>query len=253
MEKPNKRRRAVWIVLVIVLVLVVGIGALAMWQKNNIEAVVQYTQYSKEELETKLVENDKEVEQVLEEAISNAQKVDAEAKPMEPPKPVEPEPAEPAVPEAPQPAEPVPEAPREPTYEEQLKALVDRVYALRDEYVQALENMEQEAVETYRALPPEKRTKKGKIEFASGYITKATELERECDGKMDVYYSADWRDAPDYGISKDWFEKIYSWEGVVDFKVEFDYLEATFANFDLKITAYLADGTKKTARGGNMY
>jgi len=185
MEKPNKRRRAVWIVLVIVLVLVVGIGALAMWQKNNIEAVVQYTQYSKEELETKLVENDKEVEQVLEEAISNAQKVDAEAKPMEPPKPVEPEPAEPAVPEAPQPAEPVPEAPREPTYEEQLKALVDRVYALRDEYVQALENMEQEAVETYRALPPEKRTKKGKIEFASGYITKATELERECDGKMD--------------------------------------------------------------------
>jgi len=185
MEKPNKRRRAVWIVLVIVLVLVVGIGALAMWQKNNIEAVVQYTQYSKEELETKLEENDKEVEQVLEEAISNAQKVDAEAKPMEPPKPVEPEPAEPAVPEAPQPAEPVPEAPREPTYEEQLKALVDRVYALRDEYVQALENMEQEAVETYRALPPEKRTKKGKIEFASGYITKATELERECDGKMD--------------------------------------------------------------------
>lgn len=185
MEKPNKRRRAVWIVLVIVLVLVVGIGALAMWQKNNIEAVVQYTQYSKEELETKLEENDKEVEQVLEEAISNAQKVDAEAKPMEPAKPVEPEPAEPADPEAPQPAEPVPEAPKEPTYEEQLKALVDRVYALRDEYVQALENMEQEAVETYRALPPEKRTKKGKIEFASGYITKATELERECDGKMD--------------------------------------------------------------------
>ena len=185
MAKPNKRRRAVWIVLVIVLVLVVGIGALAMWQKNNIEAVVQYTQYSKEELETKLEENDKEVEQVLEEAISNAQKVDAEAKPMEPAKPVEPEPAEPAGPEAPQPAELVPEAPREPTYEEQLKALVDRVYALRDEYVQALENMEQEAVETYRALPPEKRTKKGKIEFASGYITKATELERECDGKMD--------------------------------------------------------------------
>lgn len=75
----------------------------------------------------------------------------------------------------------------------------------------------------------------------------------QSDGKMDVYYSADWRDAPDYGISKDWFEKIYSWEGVVDFKVEFDYLEATFANFDLKITAYFADGTKKTARGGNMY
>ena len=74
----------------------------------------------------------------------------------------------------------------------------------------------------------------------------------QSDGSMDVYYSEEWFEDSDIGISKNWFKKIYSWENIVDFMLEFDYLEATFANFDLKITAYFADGTKATLKAGNM-
>lgn len=186
MQQPKKKRRKVgWIGLIVLLVLAAGAAVLWNWQKNNIEAVMQYTKYSQEELESKLEENDQKVAQVLEEAMSNAQKVDQEQKPAveETPEAEEPKPeaAKPA-PEEPEQTQPEPSGP---TYEELLQAIVDRVYALRDEYVAALEAMEKEAVAAYKALPAEKRTAKGKIEFASSYITRATELEKQCDASMD--------------------------------------------------------------------
>ena len=79
-----------------------------------------------------------------------------------------------------------PPPPKQPTYKEQLQAIVDRVYALRTEYVRALETLEAEASAAYKAMPASEKTKKNLIDFASSYISKATNLEKECDAKMDV-------------------------------------------------------------------
>lgn len=189
----GRKHRGRWILLAVLIVLIGAIAGVAVWQKNNIEAVMNYTQYTQEELVGKLEENDAYIQQVLDEALSNAQKVDQERKPLkDPQKPELPDEPEQTPTEAPADTPPEQAAPEdggggeeEPSFESQLQALIDRVYALRDEYVGALEAMERDAAEAYRNLPAEKRTAKGKIEFASSYISRATELEKECDGKMD--------------------------------------------------------------------
>ena len=188
----GRKHRGRWILLAVLIVLIGAIAGVAVWQKNNIEAVMNYTQYTQEELAGKLEENDAYIQQVLDEALSNAQKVDQERKPLKDPQkpelPDEPEQAPTDAPAETPPEQAAPEASggeEEPSFESRLQALIDRVYALRDEYVGALEAMERDAAEAYRNLPAEKRTAKGKIEFASSYISRATELEKECDGKMD--------------------------------------------------------------------
>lgn len=249
--EPRKKRKGLWITMAILLILAVGIVGVGFWQKNNLEAMKQYTQFTQEELEQQLQDNDQQVQDILNAALEAAKTVDsgntssqvpqepvkmpnetvkepetgvqqpAEPKPeptapIAPTTPVEPpviaEPSQPqepstvvpqvpvtpptqaepppAAPEASKPTEspPVQETPvvTGPTYEEQLQAIVDRVYALRAEYLQALDDLQSEAVAAYKAIPKSQRNKKAIVNFVSTYISKATTLEKQCDGKMDV-------------------------------------------------------------------
>ena len=74
----------------------------------------------------------------------------------------------------------------EKAYARSLADLLARVYALRVQYVTALENMEAEAKAEYSALPQGDRAKTKLVKIAKGYISKANALEKECDGKMDA-------------------------------------------------------------------
>lgn len=254
-EKPRKKRKGLWITMSILLLLAAGVVGVGIWQKNNLEAMRQFSQFSQEELEQQLQDNDQQVQDILNAALDAAKKVDSDAaaaqdpqpsvKNPEPPveapdntvqTPVEPqpEPVVPAEPDAPaqpsvqppvtdttqpqtpavtpdQPQTPVQPAPQPeapvtpqppavqepekapeppavtgPTYEEQLQAIVDRVYALRAEYLQALDDLQGEAVAAYKAIPKSQRNKKAIVNFVSTYIAKATTLEKQCDGKMDA-------------------------------------------------------------------
>ena len=254
-EKTRKKRKGLWIAMSILLILAAGVVGVGIWQKNNLEAMMQFSQFSQEELEQQLQDNDQQVQDILNAALDAAKKVDSETvEAQEPqasvdnpepsveapdntaPAPVEPQtepvvPAEPDVPAqpsvqppvndttqtqppevtptqpqtpvlpAPQPETPgttqtpavqeptkVPETPAVtgPTYEEQLQAIVDRVYALRAEYLQALDDLQGEAVAAYKAIPKSQRNKKAIVNFVSTYIAKATTLEKQCDGKMDA-------------------------------------------------------------------
>lgn len=168
--KRAGRRKWPWVLLVILLILAAGVFGLYKWQENNIEAVKNYTQYTQEELEVKLQENTQQVQQILDKALENAKEVDAkEAAEAEPPKQET----------VSQPVE------KKPTYEELLKAIIDKVYALRSEYVGALEGLEDEGVAAYKNIPAEQRKGKYLVDFASTYISKAYKLEVECDKKMD--------------------------------------------------------------------
>lgn len=71
-------------------------------------------------------------------------------------------------------------------YQKALSALVARVYVLREEYTNALEDMEEAAKADYYALPSGQRSASKLAPLVSSYLAKATALEKECDGKMDA-------------------------------------------------------------------
>ena len=180
MKKAKKRR--FWILPAILLVLAAGVFGLYRWQENNIEAVKNYTRYTQEELEVKLQENTQQVQEILDKALETAREVDAQQSQEHDTVPVTPETSE--TPESTAPA-PQPPAEQKPTYEELLKAIVDKVYALRSEYVGALEALEDDGIAAYQARPAEKRKGNYLVDFASTYISKASQLETDCDKKMD--------------------------------------------------------------------
>lgn len=244
-ENPRKQKRGLLIVCCVLLVLMIAVAGVAIWQKNNLEAIKQYTQYTQEELEQQLQDNDQKVKDILNAAMEDAKKVDSAqqytdiSKAQEPKEPaVQPEssvpevtseptapqtppipqePGQPSVtpstPNTPKPATPqiapVPETPIQPeepkqtgpTYEEQLKGIVDKVYALRAEYLKALDDLQAEAVAAYKAIPQAQRTKKAIINFVSTYISKATNLEKQCDGKMDALIKELTQLQKTYGLS----------------------------------------------------
>lgn len=179
----KKRRSWPWILLIVLLVLAAVALGLYRWQENNIEAVKNYTQYTQEELEVKLQENTQQVQEMLDKALEAAREVDAQEQEA----PVEAQPEEVPAEQTPtqQPSVQQPPAEKKPTYEELLKAIVDKIYALRSEYVGALEDLEDEGIAAYKAIPAEKRKGKYLVEFASTYISKASKLESDCDKKMD--------------------------------------------------------------------
>lgn len=70
-------------------------------------------------------------------------------------------------------------------YQQKLSALIAKVYVLREEYTNALEDMETAAKADYYALPDGQRSVSKLAPLVSSYLAKATALEKECDGKMD--------------------------------------------------------------------
>ena len=71
-------------------------------------------------------------------------------------------------------------------YQKALSALIAKVYVLREEYTNALEDMETAARADYYALPDGQRSAAKLAPLVSSYLAKATALEKECDGKMDA-------------------------------------------------------------------
>ena len=73
-ETKRKRRKAPWILLSILLVLLIAGFGLWYWQKNNIDALLMYSQYTQEELENQLAQNEQQIEQMLQDALEAAGK-----------------------------------------------------------------------------------------------------------------------------------------------------------------------------------
>ena len=221
--------------LVILLILLAILAALAVWQKNNLQAVIGFMTYSQEELEEQLQQNDQNIKdavnaqpeitvrdlteeekQALRDGSLSASDLanrlvspnppaltppPPDAEPSAPPAPSGKEPSTPSAPEDPAPPEqeapsasspPSPPATSQPAastavdYETQVNDIIARVYVLREEYLIALEQMEESAKKLYRSLPSEKRTAAKLAPVVSDYLDQATTLEAECDAKMDA-------------------------------------------------------------------
>lgn len=196
-----KRRKT--ILCTILVLLAVSLAGLFWWQRDNLKAIHAATQHTSAELEEKLEEN----QQLIQEAVKAAGEVTVgeiteedrqafrdgsmtqeqlverltnggEGEPRE-------EPASTSRPESDGTPPPEPPKPAENTYQKELSALIARVYVLREEYTLALDTMYADAKAEYLALPAEKRTKTHLLKMARGYLSRASALEKECDGKMD--------------------------------------------------------------------
>lgn len=196
-----KRRKT--ILCTILVLLAVSLAGLFWWQRDNLKAIHAATQHTSAELEEKLEEN----QQMIQEAVKAAGEVTVgeiteedrqafrdgsmtqeqlverltnggEGEPRE-------EPASTSRSESDGTPPPEPPKPAENTYQKELSALIARVYVLREEYTLALDTMYADAKAEYLALPAEKRTKTHLLKMARGYLSRASALEKECDGKMD--------------------------------------------------------------------
>lgn len=196
-----KRRKT--ILCTILVLLAVSLAGLFWWQRDNLKAIHAATQHTSAELEEKLEENQQMIQEAVKAAgevtvgeiteedrqafrdgfITQEQLVErltngGEGEPRE-------EPASTSRPESDGTPPPEPPKPAENTYQKELSALIARVYVLREEYTLALDTMYADAKAEYLALPAEKRTKTHLLKMARGYLSRASALEKECDGKMD--------------------------------------------------------------------
>lgn len=71
-------------------------------------------------------------------------------------------------------------------YERRLAEIIAEVYILREEYILTLENMYTEAEKALTELVAREHTENEVLSMVSSYMLKATELENQCDGKIDI-------------------------------------------------------------------
>ena len=217
----EKRRRKGRVALAVLVLLLAALAALALWQKNNIAAVVEFMNAgSQEEIEQKLEQNQQAITEVVEntpgvtvrdlteeekqalrdgsitaeeltELLTGAQpkeeapaeQVKPEEKPAEQPKQEKPD----QKPEEKPAEQPKPEVvPAESEYQKQLSAVIAKVYVLREKFTIQLDALKDEAATEYYALSGEELSGEEKTAFAKKYALRARELERTCDAEMDA-------------------------------------------------------------------
>ncbi len=71
-------------------------------------------------------------------------------------------------------------------YERQMAEIIAKVYVLRDEYVMTLDSMYAEAEPALADLVNKEGSEEEIASLISSYLTKASELEAQCDGQIDV-------------------------------------------------------------------
>lgn len=205
----------------VLLTAVIGVGALTVWQWNNISAALSFVRFSQEELEDKLAANDQTIKdavtkipevtirEVTEEeraALRDGTLTQEELvqsllqKPEAKPEQQDPTPAQPpkAKPEQTpgtqassqstpkQEQDPAASAqPEQSEYEQKMNALIAEVFVLREEFLIKLDNLQAAAIADYKAIPKEERTTKKLMSLAGGYLSEGLEMEKQCDAEIE--------------------------------------------------------------------
>lgn len=201
----------------VLLVAVVGVGALAVWQRNNIRAALSFVRFSQEELEEKLAANDQGIKDAVdanpsvtirditeeeraalrdgtltrEELVQSlTQKPENKPEPEQSQKPEQTKPEQTPPEHKPEAStQPEPEVPAEPEQsegEQKINALIAQVYVLREDFLIQLDDLMKQAKADYLALPPEERSKSKLLKMVSSYMSKGLALEKECDAEIEA-------------------------------------------------------------------
>jgi len=179
-NEKKKRHIGLWTLLALLLAL----GALAYAQRANLRAVVQGFSNTSEQLEQQLSEQHQRVQEAAQShadvtvrdlteeekaALRNGTQSRMEIRERLT------DPQDNALTES-----------EESEYQKALSQQIAEVYILQAEYNAALEDMAAQAKREYGAKAENEKTAAALIRWASGYVKRATELEKECDAKIDA-------------------------------------------------------------------
>ena len=211
-------KRRTKIVCGILLAAIIGVGALTVWQWNNISAALSFARYSQSELEDRLASNDQTIKDAMDAAPEVViREITQEEKDalrdgtltqeelvqslLQKPEQTTPEPeqkpqtkpeGEPPPKQTQQPAKDPAEStqpekePEQSEYEKQVNALIAQVLVLREEFLIKLDELQAAAIADYKAVPKDQRTASKLLSFASGYLAKGLELEKQCDAEVEA-------------------------------------------------------------------
>ena len=163
-------------VLILFLSIAVILGALALWQWENVKVIFMTINHSQEEIDALVLENEQKTAQLLKKFTDTELQnlTDEEIEKL---------------------------SKGEMTEEEALKIInknksadkiddiISRVYVLRAEYIGALSALESEALGAKKSIPKEQKTISKKLELIDYYTGRAAELEKQCDAKMEALIS----------------------------------------------------------------
>ena len=205
---------------------IIGVGALTTWHWNNISAALSFARYSQSELEDRLASNDQTIKDAMDAApevvlrdITQEEKdalrdgtltqeelvqsllqkpeqtapkpeKDLQTKPEKepqtkpegepPPKQTQQPAKDPAVSTQPE------KEPELSEYEKKVNELIAQVLVLREEFLIKLDELQAAAIADYKAIPKDQRTASKLLSFASGYLAKGLELEKQCDAEVEA-------------------------------------------------------------------
>ena len=181
------------VILGVVLAGFVAAGGAAWYFQNEIKAVQYHMGYSEEEQDALVQENEKHLAEVLEQAnlteevIVEAQNTAAEKQnenkadvAEQQSQPVKQESAKP-VKQEPQKVNPL----EQQNYDPELAAMVGEIYALRTSFTGQLDQLANEAIAEYKAVPEDQRSKQKSV-IMNKYAGRAGGLESSCDKQMNA-------------------------------------------------------------------
>lgn len=213
------------ILIVLGILLIAGVGALLWSQWDNVSAVIDGLRHSQEELETKIADNDQAVkdavaampevtvrditeeerqalrdgtltsDELVQNLITPQQQPEKDPETGEgynnqqPKPPADPGQKPDSKPEQQGSSSPptVPEkTPEQLAYEQELSAIIARVYVLREDFLGRLDALMNQAIAEFGKIPAEERTASKLAAFASGYLSIGFDMEAECDAQIEA-------------------------------------------------------------------
>lgn len=178
------------IILAVFLILVLALGAVCLWQWNNLMAVKTSLSHSRDDLATMMTTTYQTIEDATEDlhGVSVRDLTDEERQALRAGELRREELIDrmTAQPDAPQTEKTQASAgsEQEDPDQKQLSEYLAEIYLMRDDYTAWLEAKYNEAIDAYNALPEEERTTEAKYSIGMQYMKQALAKEDECDAAM---------------------------------------------------------------------
>ena len=193
-----------YIFLCILAVFVVAIGAVAWTNFDNIKAIYKATQYNAQEIENKIVENEKKNEEMLQkynqsnikplseedsEKLTNGELSEEEAIKLVLGKTEEKTEKSPEQPKEENKTEEAPQPQMSVEDEEKLGELIAKGYVLKGKYNKLIADENYYAASDFYSLPKDQQTKEKKYERGVTFMRNVLKLQDECDAEMETIFS----------------------------------------------------------------
>lgn len=178
------------IILAVFLILVLALGAVCLWQWNNLMAVKTSLSHSRDDLATMMTTTYQTIEDATEDlqGVSVRDLTDEERQALRAGELRREELIDrmTAQPDAPQTEKTQASggSEQEDPDQKQLSEYLAEIYLMRDDYTAWLEAKYNEAIDAYNALPEEERTTEAKYSIGMQYMKQALAKEDECDAAM---------------------------------------------------------------------